>query len=505
MDSPFHIPAECKLYTAENSRMADQKTIEEFGIDGFTLMEIAAKGAASHIIALQNRQKRGLFICGKGNNGGDALAVARYLINDANHSATIYPVFGTDELSPDSDKNLRLLKSLRNHGASVSIIQNLNDADLSTFDYIVDGIFGTGLNSTIKSPLLNTIEMMNASGLPVYSMDIPSGLNADSGKIMGASVKAHKTFTFGTKKIGFHFSEAPTVCGEIVLIDLPFPKHVLKESAALIDSKLYDSLPAIEHTPNHKYDGGVVHIVAGSEGLTGAAIMAAKSAWKRGAGAVFLYTPKKLLPVYEVTLPQIIKVAVGSDNDAVFKTEHLQIILSTIKNKAGILLIGPGLGIQPETILLVTSLLNEYTGNAVIDADALAAWSELKTFPIEKKEKWLLTPHLGEAEKWLNSNYNDDADRFHWAVEFSKNEPCNLLIKGSPAFLATTDYTPFITGYSTALFNRAGFGDVLAGSISANISIDKSMLTGTLRALYETYAALSSLSKKNIIGPENLL
>ena len=505
MAETFHIPHQCKLYTAENSRIADRMTIDEFGIDGFTLMEIAAYSAAGHIIKNEKKLRKGLIICGKGNNAGDALAVARYLINDAGHEIIIYPVFGTDDLSQDAEKNLKLLKTLEKNGASLKIIDDVEDLNLYSFDYCVDGIFGTGLNSSINKPLSDLFERLNSSELTVYSMDVPSGLNADTGEIHGTCLKAHKTFTFGTNKIGFHLSNAQAYCGDVVYIKLPFPNYVLHESAVLINSELYNNLPPNLHKPNHKYDGGVVHIVAGSEGLTGAAIMAAKSAWKQGAGAVFLYAPKKLLPVYEIALPQIIKIAVGSENDTFFKEDHLQTILSAIERKKGVLLIGPGIGTRPETRSLVQSLLLNFNDDVIIDADALAAWQEIKMLSDKQKKNWLLTPHQGESEKWLGNTSKNDAERFKWVVNFSKEQNCNLFLKGYPAFLAVTKSTPFITGYNTSIFNRAGFGDVLAGAISAKIAIDKSIQTGTIRALYETFSALSSSNSEKMTAPENLL
>ncbi|TVR18879.1 MAG: NAD(P)H-hydrate epimerase [Balneolaceae bacterium] len=505
MKPPFHIPAECKLYTAEQSRNADNKTINEFGIDGFTLMELAAEGASRHILELQNRNKHGLFICGKGNNAGDALAVARYLINDGAHSATIYPVFGTDNLSPDAEKNQKLLKSYSEHGANIAFVTSLKQADLSGFDYIVDGIFGTGLKSDLKNPLPEIIYQINASQIPVYAMDIPSGLDADTGRIRGASIHASKTFTFGTNKLGFLFDDAPAVCGDVVFIKLPFPQHVLEASAFLLNQKLYENLPDKKVHRQHKYDGGVVHIVAGSEGLTGAAIMAAKSAWKQSAGAVFLYTPKKLLPVYEATLPQVIKIPVGSDEDTFFKPEHAQQIKSILSQKKGTLLTGPGIGTREQTKALIIDLLKHFEGYAVIDADALAALNDLNAFSVELRKNWILTPHKGEAVKWLNGHVELYSERFHWADEFQKQYHTNIFLKGSPAILSLASSKPFITGYNTAIFNRAGFGDVLSGAIAANISLEKSIPAATIRTLYETYVALTPLIGKQTIGPENLL
>lgn len=501
------IPVECKLSTAEQSREMDSKTINEFGIDGFTLMELAAFSAARHIKDLQGTEKSGLYICGKGNNAGDALAVARYLINDNQHSATFFFVLGDNDLSPDTDKNLSLLKKLKNQGTDIGFISSFENIEKRDFDYIVDGIFGTGLNSDLRGDLPEIVQKVNSFSKPIYSMDIPSGLHADTGEILGGCIKADYTYTFGSNKLGLHWKDAEEYAGETIFCNLPFPPSYREWDAVLINPKLMDSLPKIHREARHKYDGGVVHILAGSEGLTGAAIMSAKSAWKHGAGAVFLYTPKGLLPIYESNLPNIIKVGLGKSSDFHFKKEHTDQIKEYINNKKGVLLAGPGIGINPETGECLVEVLLEQEGPIILDADALSFWSKIDIEAITKKKEnsVILTPHIGEVTNYLKANFSNDYERFQWAKKFTHETKASLLVKGNPAIVSISGENNFITGYDTSMFSRAGFGDVLSGAIAASVSISENMELAVVSSLYSGYINYQEHDRNQPFGPEHLL
>ena len=507
MTDSFPIPVECKLSTAEQSREMDSQTINEFGIDGFTLMELAATSAASHIKKLQGTGKSGLFICGKGNNAGDALAVARYLINDSQHKAAFCFVLGDDDLSPDAGKNLSLLQKLKEQGAEIAYIDSLMNLNEHKFDYIVDGIFGTGLNSDLRGDLPTLVKEINSFSLPVYSMDVPSGLHADTGQILKACIKADYTFTFGSNKIGLHWKNSREYTGEVVFCNLPFPNGYRNWDAVLINKNIEDSLPDIQRSARHKYDGGVVHIIAGSAGLTGAAIMSAKSAWKQGAGAVFLYTPKALLPIYESVLPNIIKVGVGEDSDSYFKQEHAEQISQSINNKKGVLLAGPGVGTNSETGESLLSVLKEHNGHTILDADALSFWNKLSSSEIsdEQKKKWLLTPHIGEASNYLGGKFTHDYERFEWVKKFVHQSKSSLLMKGNPTIASFINGNNFITGYDTSMFSRAGFGDVLSGALAANLAISKNPEPAAVSALYNGYKKFLKHKDEETFGPEHLI
>lgn len=503
MNPEPEIPKSLQLFTAEQSRTLDRQTIDHFGIDSFTLMELAARGAASHIRTVFGDEQSGLFICGKGNNAGDALAAARYLLDNASHQVSIYFVFGNSELSKDADQNHDLLKKMKKHGAAVQFISKLTDAAIEKSDYIVDGIFGTGLSSKVRSPVDRVIKKMNDAGKPIIAMDLPSGLHPDTGVPLGTAVKARHTCTFGTQKIGLYLNDAKHFAGFIKFTDLPFPSYLRKRFVTSIQDELEPVIPKIRRKADHKYQGGVVHLVAGSQGLTGAAIMAAEGAWKQGAGAVILYAPEKLLSIYEIALPHAIKITLKDGSE--YTQDHIGPVLEKIKEKPGILLIGPGLGRTSGTKAFIAGLLSRYHGPAVLDADALACWDELKQIDTKTKKNWILTPHPGEAKKYLELTFNDDSSRMDASVKFVNTHNVSLLMKGNPAFYIHKSGQSFITGYSTSAFSRAGFGDVLAGTIAAIWGITENTLWAPVYALLNGYKTFKNRSQSSTFGPEHLL
>ncbi|MBR9918682.1 NAD(P)H-hydrate epimerase [bacterium] len=475
------IPYPYHLCSAEQCRRMDERTINEFGVDGFTLMEIAGTKAADFILSEIDCNSHGLFICGKGNNAGDALVVAR-ILSEKDHPVTICFVGGTDSLSEDTSKNFELLKKLK---GNIAFIEWDSDFDFSEYDFVVDGMFGTGLNSEVRVPYNDVINGVNQSDKTVFSLDLPSGLHADTGRKMGNAVLADFTITFGALKTGFYLNDGFEHSGEIVLCELPFPNHFKEKSAFLIHEDWFSESGINQKQREHKYDGGVLYIIAGSEGLTGAAVLAAQSAWGTGVGAVVLITPKGLLNIYEKNLTQIIKKPVGTDTDTRFSTSHFEQVQSILNEKPGSLLIGPGLGRDPETINFVQKLLSDFSGNVVLDADALFALSESDGWKKPDNANWILTPHPGELKNLLASEIQDGFDRLIQVSKKAKEENVTILSKGFPCILGTTSGDTYLTGYDTRVFSRAGFGDILAGKISGYLLALKEPDSACIKALID--------------------
>lgn len=456
------IPHPYYLCSAEQSRFMDEKTITEFGIDGFTLMEIAGTRAADFIMSEIPANSHGVFFCGKGNNGGDALVIAR-LLSQQDFNITVCFLSGTEDLSPDADKNFRLLQKLE---TDIQVLK-WEDFTPEDYDFIVDGMLGTGLNTEVRAPYSDAIEYINKQKAPVFSLDVPTGLNADTGQVMGSAVQADFTLSFGALKIGFYLNEGFDTAGEVILCELSFPNKYKNPAAYLIDEEWVDANSPSREKKKHKYDGGVLYIIAGSEGLTGAAVLAAKSAWSTGLGAVVLITPKGLLEVYEKQLVQIIKKPIGDHDDVYFKESHLADVLEVLKEKPGKLLIGPGIGRHEETIQFTQKLLAAFEGDSLIDADALFALSKWENWDIPGSSELILTPHPGELKSLLNNEVSNDHERMEAVITFAKQKGLTVLSKGMPSIVGTESGVPYLTGYDTRIFSRAGFGDVLAGKTGA--------------------------------------
>lgn len=504
----MRIPAKYRIATAEQSQQVDADTIDNFGIGGFTLMEIAGSSAAKVLAEEYKPGSHGVFFCGKGNNGGDALVAARYL---AQHDFKITVVFiaETDDLSPSADQNYRLLQSIAQHDNQVNIDIHSSwrefDTDMDS-DFIIDGMLGTGLDSELRGRFTDAVKWANRQPAPAFAMDIPTGIHANTGQIMGDAIRASRTFAFGLLKQGYYLGPGKTFTGDVHFCELPFPNYLSTNcSSYLMDEKwLADqtSEPA-----RHKYEAGVVYIIAGSEGLTGAAIMAAKSAWAEGVGAVMLVCPRGILSVFENNLPQIIKKPVGSHDDVHFKAEHLNAVLDIVQAKEGSVLMGPGMGRNESTVTFVNNFLRSSPHDTVIDADGLFALARQSEWKKPDSASWILTPHPGELSTLLGTNIEEDSDRLSEVKEMASRQDITLLSKGYPAMVGTPEGTTYITGYDTRIFSRAGFGDILAGKIVAFNALQNKPAESCVKALLhgKAKALNTQLHNKRKVEPLDLV
>jgi NAD(P)H-hydrate epimerase len=496
-------PYPYQLCSVEQCRDMDEKTIRKFGIDGFTLMELAGMQAASSIAKLHPEASHGVYLCGKGNNAGDALVVARYLTEQFQHKITLCLVNGDKDLSPDCRKSLNLIKKVAEHSDLISVHTSFTSDLLRNADYAVDGLIGTGLSGALGEPYSDAVNELNKSGLPVYSMDIPSGLNGDTGIAEGATVRAAQTFTFGAQKTGFYFENAREFTGTVILCHLPFPNHFRKNEAVYFDAGWESIYPPLKRTAKHKYQDGVVHILAGSEGLTGAAIMAAKSAWKSGAGAVILYSPAGLLDVYEKTLPEVIKKKIGSIDHMIYKREHAAEICALINEKEGVILAGPGIGLNDETTSFLKSVLSGTNHPVVLDADGLALLKG--SSDSLKGKKVIITPHPGEAARYAGYTGNDGRSRMEWCKKYSADQTFFTVSKGNPVIIGTPEGECAISGYDNRSFSRAGFGDVLAGRIAGNLAVCSDCTYSVIEALLHGHKLSLLQNEYEAFEPNDLL
>ncbi|MDX1639717.1 MAG: NAD(P)H-hydrate dehydratase [Balneolaceae bacterium] len=505
MNNALSAPHTHYVCTAGQSQQMDRSTIEEFGIDGYTLMEVAGSSAAKKLLDLLPSGSHGVYLCGKGNNAGDALVVARYLIQHG-HRGTLVFLSGNDSLSPDTEKNYSLLTEIADKddtAAGLRVYESWDDFEpeqLPPFSFIVDGMLGTGLDSDLRGDYTKAVSWANASGLPIYAIDIPTGLHSDTGAVMGEAVRATETFTFGSLKLGFYLDNGYQYSGKVTLCELPFPNFLKSCNTFLLDR---DWLPEPGYKPaKHKYDAGVLYIIAGSEGLTGAAIMAARSAWAEGIGAVIVICPRGILQVFENNLPQIIKKPVGTTGDYHLKPEHLDDILDIIKDKEGHVLFGPGIGRTPETIEFSTAFMKEYEGPLLIDADALWSLARRKNWSKPPGATWILTPHPGELSRLIPDLGNSPAERLEAVRDTSIEKDIILVSKGFPTMIGTPTGDCFLTGYDTRIFARAGCGDVLAGKIGAYWAMGAPASKSAALALLNGYDSIQSNDVNNQRLPE---
>ena len=567
------------LLTGEQSRQLDQMTIESIGIDGFTLMETAGKGAADVILEyisdqyqadLQGfskkrrqagkRQKiRTLCLCGKGNNAGDALVAARYLTGSGHFQVDLCMIAGTEHLSLDTQRNLKLFLQYSPYSILHETLDQAlfpNTAEQPRYELILDGLLGSGITPPLKEPFLSAIQKLNdwketQHQVWVISMDVPSGLEATTGESTGSIINADLTVTFGPKKTGLLLADGPHYSGRIIPVPLAFPLYLHHGGLRRFDLSDRDGIsgPVIPHVrrssdTRHKYDDGVVYVIGGSPGLTGAAIMASRAAWKKGAGAVFLITPDALLSSYETEVPEMIKIQTGTGNSQ-FQPDDVPSICRQLEARPGAVLLGPGLGKESVSNGFLKQFMHQIPDlPLVLDADALRGWNIQEfpnwigsDFPSNRLSPIVLTPHPGEAEElfegielgeaseklWGKTPDSSSIRRLQIAAEVTARYQLTICSKGDPVGViglsnegftneGNSSHTIFqvISDYPTEGFHRAGFGDILSGQITANLSFGADPVHAVLDALlygYERWKESNKLMRHSdeFVSPEDIL
>ena len=285
-----------KIATAQEMREIDRITIEDYGIPGLVLMERAGLAVASKVVELYS-DKKVIVLCGSGNNGGDGFVAARELYNRG-FNVKVLMLSGKDSMGPDCKTEYQIAK---NFGVPVEFRKAVGAGDIHAA-VVIDAIFGTGLSRPVKGHLADVFALINKSNAPVISIDISSGISSDTGEVLGEAISADCTVTFGLPKRGHLLYPGADHTGRLFIEDIGFPKELLvseKLRLNLIDSELVSGLLPRRQKSSHKGDYGHILIVAGSSGKTGAALMAAKSCLRSGAGLVTIGVPESLIDVFQ--------------------------------------------------------------------------------------------------------------------------------------------------------------------------------------------------------------
>lgn len=453
------------LYRAEQVRTLDKLALSKLGVSEFELMHRAGAAAFSRLQARWRHARRLLVFAGSGNNGGDGYVIAA-LAGTLGLEVELVYLSEPGKLKGAAAEARRMA---RDRGVPMRPFQEFNSSQQQEYDVIVDALFGTGLNRAAEGEYLQAIEWINSSGLPVFAVDIPSGLHADTGTPMGAAVQADMTATFIGMKRGLLTHLGPDCTGELVFNDLDAPAGTYTASESpdpevrRIDiHSTADLLP--RRAPSaHKGSNGHVLLMGGDHGMGGAIIMAAEAALRSGAGLVSVVTRSGHRPALLGRRPEIM----------VTGTEDGQVNLPALFDRATNIVIGPGLGLGDwSRNLLQAALSASMTRDIplVVDADALRLLA-LKAVPDTsfRQDKWILTPHPGEAAGLLETSVAEvQRDRFTASKEIQSRFGGYCLLKGAGSIICTpgrpqrlalcTEGNP---GMATA-----GMGDVLSGVIA---------------------------------------
>jgi len=462
-----------KVLTAQQMQAIDRRAIDEIGLPGVVLMENAGRRAAEEIVLRYAARglQRALVFAGKGNNGGDGYVIARHLLDNDWDVLTLV-LAKEEEVAGDAAVNLT---ALANCGGQIIYLKNddelyavLDDAD--EFSLVVDALFGTGLTKPLAGLYLEAIGWMNCQTCPVVAVDIPSGIDGSTGRIMGDAVNADLTVSFALPKIGQVSFPGARHVGELVIADIGIPKQVMDEAAAeclLIDAGEAGRLLPRRSIDGHKGTFGHLLVLAGSTGKCGAAVMAAEAGLRGGAGLVTLACPANVQSGVAARLTEVMTVPLH-DQEGEVSLLALGSLRSLAEDKQA-LAVGPGLGVGKEVSSLVRQWLQETRQPVVIDADGLNALAgNLSILDCQPGREIVLTPHPGEMSRLSGLTVADiQNDRFSVVREFAVRHKVTLVLKGARTLIASPDGVVHVNTTGHAGMASGGTGDVLTGLIGS--------------------------------------
>lgn len=462
-----------KVLTAAQMQEVDRRTIDEIGLPGVVLMENAGRGVADEI--LRRYVTAGLtsvlIVAGKGNNGGDGYVIARHLLNRGWVVRTLI-MAGRSEIKGDAAVQL---SALENCGGLVDFASDGAAlerclGEYGEFTVLVDALFGTGLTTPIAGFYLQIVEWLNRQASPVVAVDIPSGVDASSGRILGAAVKASLTVTFAFAKVGLVSYPGAGMVGELVVVDIGIPSLVAGQAAvgcSLVDAAQVRSLLPLRSRDGHKGSFGHLLVVAGSTGKCGAAVMSAVSGLRGGAGLVTLACPQSIQPIVATRLAEVMTVPLA-DCRGEISLQALDELLALSEGKQA-LAIGPGLGVGAEASCLVRRLIQDSALPMVVDADGLTALcGHMQILDRLHKLGIVLTPHPGEMARLTGLSAAEvQADRFEVARNFAMRHHVVLVLKGARTLTASPDGRVHVNSSGHPGLASGGMGDVLTGLIGS--------------------------------------
>lgn len=477
-----------KIVTAQEMRAIDAHTIEKIGIPGIVLMENAGQAVVKVVKEILGNGRRVAIFVGRGNNGGDGFVVARYLAL-VGVDVTVYLLSEPERFTGDALANLQIARNLKLPIKLLISQEQLAEyqAEIHASDVIVDAIFGTGLKGAVRGFAADVIDDINATGKPIVAVDLPSGLDADTGKPEGVCIRASHTVTMGLPKRGLLLYPGADLAGQLTIADIGFPQSVINaENIAVNWVQKHDAARLIPQRPRNSHKGtfGHVFVIAGSVGLTGAAALASESALRVGAGMVTLGVPESLNPIMEEKLTEVMTVPLPETDVQSLSIDAKAKIFSFLE-RANVVAIGPGLSRNPETVELIHQLCTEIQLPKVIDADGLNALSEKRELLDQLNAQTILTPHPGEMARLLSSTPQVvESDRIGVAQQFAQQHGVTLVLKGAPTIIADASGDVYINSTGNPGMATAGMGDVLTGAIAGLLAQSLSPVDAAVLGVY---------------------
>jgi ADP-dependent NAD(P)H-hydrate dehydratase / NAD(P)H-hydrate epimerase len=462
-----------KLYWARDVREADRVAIEEMGVPSLSLMENAARAVVRELVRLLPDPLAGrvAVVCGKGNNGGDGMAVAR-LLRGAGYLPEVLLLSDPASLSGDARAQYDRLE-----GGGVPLHPLFRESDLealeerlSEADLVVDALLGTGLAGPVRGLCARAIAAINASGAFVVSVDIPSGLSGDALLPDGPAVNADLTLTLALPKPILYTPEAASACGEVRVLDIGIPPVAsaqLPIAGEFLDAAWAAPFFGPRRAAAHKGDLGRLLLVAGGRGKAGAAVLAARGALRAGAGLVTVACPASSQPVIAGSLPEAMTLPLPETAEGTLSMDALMPLLKALK-EVDAAAMGPGLGQVPETSALCREVYGLCPIPMVVDADGLNAFAGRQGSLAEHAAPRVLTPHPGEMARLAGGDAGSVlASRYTLVPQWAETWDAALLLKGRRTLIASSGRPWRMNGTGGPHMAGPGFGDVLTGVIAA--------------------------------------
>jgi hydroxyethylthiazole kinase-like uncharacterized protein yjeF len=478
-----------KVVTAKQMQELDRLASSQYKIPTAQLMERAGEQLLAAVRAQFETLtgKRIMIVAGKGNNGGDGLVLARLL---RQHPCTVDTYLAVDE-SALNGLALDQWQRLRQAGGRIAdqagwtteqVRKAATDADL-----VVDALLGTGLTKPVDGVYAELIGAMNEAGTPVLSVDLPSGINADTGAVMGVAVTAALTVTFALPKLGLLLHPGAARAGRVIIGDIGIPQAAVDQLALTVELITPDTTrrALTPRAPGqHKGDFGHLLVIAGSEGKMGAAAMCALGALRAGVGLVTVATPRSQNAIIQTLVMEAMSAPLAESSSHTLAEAARPDLLRLAAGKRAVAL-GPGLSLHPETQALVRALAPQLPCSLVIDADGLNAIAGHETATVTRQEPTVLTPHPGEMARLLGSTVGRvEVDRPAAARETARRYRAWVVLKGAHTLLADPDGRLWINTTGNPGMATGGTGDVLTGVLGALLAQSLSLPNAATAAIY---------------------
>ncbi len=451
-----------KLATAEEMKRIDRETIGQYGISAAVLMERAGLAIAEQLNE-QYPSKKIVVLCGAGNNGGDGLVAARNL-HAWGYRVSARMAIRRADLSDGCAAQLEIAERF---GVPIVFHAKLTPDDLLEA-VVLDALFGTGLNKPLTGSLAKLVRLVNDSGVPVVSVDIPSGISADTGEVLGIAIKANQTIAFGLPKRGHFLHPGAAHTGRLSVADIGFPPALMHDhriAAETVTAESVSLLLPLRPPHAHKNMFGHVLVVAGSPGKTGAALMTARACLRAGAGLVTIGLPENLLDVFMGRVTEEMLLPLPSAKDGMLASCAADEILRQSPGRFDIIAVGPGLGSSADIQVVVREIVARSSVPMVVDADGLNVLAGQSGALRNSQAPLILTPHPGELRR-LDPTTPVGMSRIDSAMRFASAHGVCLVAKGAPTITATAEGQAFVNTTGNAGMATAGAGDVLTGIIA---------------------------------------